>query len=237
MNSGYVKLHRKLLDNGIIKNPNLVQFWVYCLLRASHTERHVVIGLQEVQLNPGEFIFGRKAAAEALGQTEKVIRGLVGHSQKRGLIKATMRASKFTVYSIVNWSSYQAVEEDQGQQADQQQGQQRASKGPHTRMSKNVKSNFSLPLKGEDAGYVLPDWVPLDLFKDFKEMRQKKKKPLTARAIQLAIADLSVLRDSGEDIRRVMENAILHSYDTFYTLQDTRNRPGTQHREHGGLVL
>ncbi len=94
---------------------------------------------------------------------------------------------------------------------------------------------ITTPLPPMGERYVLPEWVPKDLFQDFKQMRQKKKKPLTDRATQLAIANLTTLRDSGEDIPAVIKQSILHSWDTFYTLKD--NRVGTQHREAGGLVL
>ncbi|MEW6429579.1 MAG: hypothetical protein AB1568_16280 [Thermodesulfobacteriota bacterium] len=164
---GYIKLHRKLLDNGIFKNPNLVQFWVYCLLKASHKEHTVMVGYQEVVLRPGEFLFGRKATAQELGQSEKVVRTSALIAAKIGLIRATQRASKYTVYSVVNWSTYQDVEQEQGQQVGHEQGQERASKGPQTRMIKNGEKyspgkSAGLELSVEELRGRYPDQALLD---------------------------------------------------------------------------
>jgi hypothetical protein len=57
------------------------------------------------------------------------------------MIRAIRRASKFTVYEVINWHLYQDSTVNEGQQEGhvdgQQKGQQRASKGPHLKNIKN----------------------------------------------------------------------------------------------------
>jgi len=56
------------------KNPKVLSFWVYCLLKASHKPLKAIVGYQQVSLQPGQFVFGRKKTAEETGLSEREIR-------------------------------------------------------------------------------------------------------------------------------------------------------------------
>ena len=104
--SGWIKLHRKLIDSPVFDNDKLLRVWVWCLLRASHKERTVLVGLQEVTLNPGEFIFGRDSAAQQLKLPPSTVYRLMKKLEDplgNLVIKAS---SKYSVISIVNWGNY-----------------------------------------------------------------------------------------------------------------------------------
>lgn len=106
MREGYIKLWRKSLDNGWLKNHDLWVFWSYCLLRANHTSVIVKIGFQEIPLQAGQFIFGRVQAAKDLAMSEWKIRNCLDFLKKAGnlTIKTT---NKFSIITIVNWDTYQ----------------------------------------------------------------------------------------------------------------------------------
>lgn len=70
--------------------------------------------------------------------------------------------------------------------------------------------------------FALPDWVPDDAWNDFEQMRVKRKKPLTDRARTIAVSKLDALRSDGHDVRAVIEQTVLHSWDTFYELRAAR---------------
>lgn len=131
MNRGYVRLWRKSLDAGWIKNYKLWAFWTYCLMKASYKEFDAIVGLQVVHLMPGQFIFGRKKAAEETGLTEREIRTILDFLRRAGnlTIKTT---NKFSIVSIINWAIYQSEEIEN----DQLNDQPLTSKGPHT----NIKA-------------------------------------------------------------------------------------------------
>ena len=69
MDRGWVKLWRKSLDSGIFRNPDLWFLWCWCLMKASRKHVALTIGQQLVDLKPGEFVTGRKKAAEELGMS------------------------------------------------------------------------------------------------------------------------------------------------------------------------
>jgi len=128
MNRGYVKLYRKSLDAGWIKNHKLWAFWTYCLIKASYKEYDAVVGLQVIHLMPGQFVFGRKKASSETGLTEREIRTLLAFLIKSEnlTIKTT---NKFSIITIVNWNIYQSNDIEN----DHQNDQQATSKRPHTR--------------------------------------------------------------------------------------------------------
>ena len=128
MNKGYVKLWRKALDSGMLKNHEVWVFWTYCLLKATHKPCKAIIGNQEVFLEPGQFVFGRRKAAEETNLSERQIRTCLDILKKweNVTIKTT---NKYSVITIVKWQIYQqSIYEN-----DHQNDQQPANKVPHTR--------------------------------------------------------------------------------------------------------
>jgi len=132
MNRGYVRLWRKSLEAGWIKNHKLWAFWTWCLLKASHKKFDAIVGLQRVNLLPGQFVFGLKKASEETGLTIREIRTILNFLKKSGnlTIKTT---NKFSVITIINWNSYQAEESEYNTQNDKQ----KANKGQHTKTIKH----------------------------------------------------------------------------------------------------
>ena len=127
MTSGWIQLHRQAMHNGWLQNHRLWAFWCYCLMKASHREHKMKVGFQEIVLKPGQFIFGRRQAAEDLNMTEWQIRACLDFLKKAGnlTIKTTNR---FSIITIVNWGIYQSYESENRQQIHQQT----ASKPPQT---------------------------------------------------------------------------------------------------------
>ena len=65
-------------------------------------------------------------------------------------------------------------------------------------------------------GWSLPDWVPAEPWGQFEEMRRRKKKPMTDAARKLAVTKLDTLRSAGHDVATMIDQSILHAWDTFY---------------------
>jgi hypothetical protein len=132
MNRGYIKLWRKSLDAGWLRDHKLWSFWSYCLLKATHKEYDFIVGLQKVHLEPGQFVFGLHKAARDLNMTVAQIRSRRDSLKKAGniTIKST---NKYSIITIVNWDSYQGVNEQDRKQA----RKPLASKSQHTRINKH----------------------------------------------------------------------------------------------------
>ena len=116
MHRGYIKLWRKTLDGGLIKNYKVFIFWVWCLLKTNHKKDFKqTAGYQEIFLQPGEFVFGLKSASDETGLTIQNIRTCLTFLKKSKnlTIKTT---NKFSIISIINWGTYQQEYEDDNNQ-------------------------------------------------------------------------------------------------------------------------
>ena len=141
--SGWVKLWRKSLDSGMLKNPELWTFWCWCLMKATHKPTKQMIGWQMVELDEGEFVFGRKAAAKELETSERKIRTCL--KKLKNLQNLTIKATnKFSIITINNWHTYQQPEIKSDQQNDQHVTSRRPA-GDHKQECKNIKNKNSLP--------------------------------------------------------------------------------------------
>jgi hypothetical protein len=169
MDRGYIKLWRKSLDSGLMQNPNLLVFWIWCLMKASHKRHKQMVGMQIVELQPGQLIFGRKAASKDLGISEMTIRTCL--KKLKNLKNLTIKSTnKYSIISIVNWNTYQQA----NCITDQQNNQQVTSKQPasnHKQECKNVRKDKKPSSKSNFEG---------DAHESYKT---KKKRNLTDKRL------------------------------------------------------
>ena len=101
-NSTWIKLYRKLLQSPIFDNEKALKIWIWCLLKATHTERNQVVGQQNVILQNGQFIFGRKKASEELKMTENMVYRYMKLLEELSMLNIKSN-NKFSVVSIEKW--------------------------------------------------------------------------------------------------------------------------------------
>jgi len=135
---GWVKLWRKSLDSGLLQNPELWTFWCWCLMKATHRHHKQIVGWQTVELKPGQFVFGRKKAAQDLCLTERKIRTCLKKLENLGNL-TIYATNKYSVISIVNWESYQQNDQPSDQQNDQHVTSRRPA-SDHKQECKNGKN-------------------------------------------------------------------------------------------------
>jgi len=114
--AGWIKLHRKILDNPIFQKAELFQLFTYCLLRANHGEKKIIWNGKEELLEKGCFITGRKVIAEDLKQTESSIYRRLKVLQDLQMI--TLKSNnRFSVINVLNYCIYQGEDLETEQQA------------------------------------------------------------------------------------------------------------------------
>jgi hypothetical protein len=134
--TGYIKLYRSAIEKGWLTNPVLWTFWCYCMLKASHKRITQFVGKQQITLQPGQFVFGRKKAAKELKRSEREIRTCCEVLKK--LQNVTIKTTnKFSIITVVNWNTYQGFNDTN----DQQNDQQHANNMPQTRSKELKKTN------------------------------------------------------------------------------------------------
>lgn len=234
MNRGYVRLWRKSLDAGWIKNHKLWAFWSYCLMKASYKEFDAIVGLQIVHLMPGQFVFGLRVASKETGLTIREIRTILDFLRKAGnlTIKTT---NKFSIISIINWTIYQSVESAN----DTPNDKPLANKGQHTRSkalkNKKTPADFSqissLEERYSDSNLIhqcfeviastrkknrISDSVKLNILKQWNNYPADQVIAAIKTYIEKGYADqgkkeaylLGIIRNNGNGQHRESESAI-----------------------------
>ena len=99
---GYIKLHRKILDNGVFADAELLKVFVWCILKANTTP-NVVYGRK---VDVGQFITGRITASEELYLKPSTIYKRLQKLKSQGYIDISS-TTKNSLITVVNYKSYQ----------------------------------------------------------------------------------------------------------------------------------
>lgn len=129
METGWIKIHRKLRKKSYYNKSHYVHLWVELLLLASHGDTEFMWNGKTQKLNKGQFVTGRKQLSESTGIPETSVERLLTFYEKDRQI-GQQKNNKFRLITILNWESYQ----QNGQQADNK----RTTDG-HIQECKNVK--------------------------------------------------------------------------------------------------
>lgn len=139
MHRGYIKLWRKSIDSRIFKNEKLWKVWTWCLLKASHKRQWVTMNSGkieiEIEISPGQFVFGRESAAKELRMPQSSVRNRMEKLKKTQNL-AIKPDRQYSIISIMNWESYQCEEN----KVDSNVDSQRTAKGQPKDTYKNDKN-------------------------------------------------------------------------------------------------
>ncbi len=79
----------------------------------------------------------------------------------------------------------------------------------------------------------LPDWLPSKAWNGFVTARKEAKKPMTARAVELAIKQLDDLRSQGHHPAAVLDQSVMRGWSGLFPIKNQNNRPA---RPNGSAV-
>tara|TARA_Y100000401_G_C8322595_1_gene226317 strand:- start:511 stop:1098 length:588 start_codon:yes stop_codon:yes gene_type:complete len=99
---GYIKLHRKILDNGVFADAELLKVFVWCILKANTTP-NIVYGRK---VDVGQFITGRVSAAEELRLKPSTVYKRMQVLKKQGYIDINSN-TKNSLITVSKYKSYQ----------------------------------------------------------------------------------------------------------------------------------
>ena len=246
--NGWIKLYRKIMENPIVaKDADHLAIWVYLLLNATHDAYPALFKGKKIQLQPGQLLTGRKAISERLAISESKVQRVLDDFKSEHQIEQ-QTSNKNRLISIVNWDFYQGSE----QQNELQMNDKRTTSEQQVNTNKNVKNDKNVknernnipPIspkggKAKTETVYYPDDEKLNqAFADFVEMRKKIKKPMTERAITLAMNKMKKLSaipfsDSMDNdlAIQILEQSTMNCWQDLYPLKDNSNK-----RSSGGGV-
>lgn len=133
---GWIKLHRKLLENPVAcKDADHLAIWIYLLLNATHRDMDAIFQGKRITLSPGQLITGRKSISQQLGVSEsKTKRVLLALESDHQIDR--QRSNKNSLISILNWDKYQ----EGGRQNGRQMTNKWTASDQQVTTNKNVKN-------------------------------------------------------------------------------------------------
>jgi hypothetical protein len=133
---GWIKLHRKMLDNPVVwKDSDHLAVWIYLLLNATHKDMDVLFKNKRITLKPGQLITGRKSIAKKLDISESKVHRVLKMLEIEQQIEQ-QTSNKNRLIAIVGWNEYQSCE----QQIEQQVNNNRTTSEQQVNTNKNVKN-------------------------------------------------------------------------------------------------
>lgn len=218
MDNGYVKLYRSLNSWEWKNNPNMVALFIHFLLNANYQEskwRNLVI-------KEGQFVSSVSKLAIATGLTQRQIRTCLRNLQTTGelTIKTT---NKYSLFTLNHWELYQgssAIRDNQNVTLDAVT----MTTNKEVKKKRSNKENNNYVIIKEKDNFELPDGISKDDWLAFQEMRKKIKKPMTLRAKKMLIDKLlAINQEYGDNPSEVLQQSILHSYQSVYPLKKENN--------------
>ena len=123
MKKGWIKIHRKILNNPLVKfskNYSYAEAWLYLLLRAAYTDQKVLIGSEIYNLKTGEIITSQKKLCKQFGWGNSRLRTFLKLYEKDNMIKIKTN-SKLTHLTIINYRTNQVEQTATKSQTNQKQ--------------------------------------------------------------------------------------------------------------------
>jgi hypothetical protein len=134
MSNGWIKLHRKTLDNPIVmKDTDHFAVWMWLLLNATHSDHDTIYEGERLTLKAGQFITGRKIISKELKINESKIQRILKTFEIEQQIEQQTNP-RCRLISILRWSDYQLDE----QQSEQQLNNKRTLNNKAKKINNNI---------------------------------------------------------------------------------------------------
>lgn len=180
MSRGWISLHRKMMDNPIYSDSDLLKLWIHCLLKCTHADYQQMVGNTLVELEPGQFVTGRISLADEFnkGVTPKnkvseitLWRKLkILEKMKMLNIKTT---NKYSVVTVINWHEYQDSEQQMNNKRTSNEQQMNTNNNSNNSNNNNKKDSSRKRVYDEASdSYILAKFMCDRITKnnpDFKE--------------------------------------------------------------------
>lgn len=200
-NLGWIKLHRKLLDDPIIDSCELFHLFIYCLLKANHKDNKFFWGGKVLEIKRGQLVTGRKSLAKQLKINENTLYYRLKTLEKLKYINLKSN-NEYTILTIVNYDTYQDSDTEVQQASNKVSTsvQQAFNTNKNDKNVKNEKNN-----KGADIFPVHFSGNFIKAWNKWLDYREEIKKPLK-NATRKSQMDFLKTYNEAEAIAIIMQS-------------------------------
>lgn len=227
----YIKLYRSVLEWEWYSDINTSRLFLHMLLKVNWKEGK----FQGTTVPRGSFVSSVKKLSEETELTEREIRTAISHLKSTGEV-TSKSTNKFTVFTVVNYELYQSndMQNDNQVTNERQTNDKRKTtieERKKERREEGKKEKKEIPYgtkKKEPPAYYPNDEKLNQAFADYVQMRKLIKKPMTDRAVSLAMSKLQKLAvlpfsetmDNGLAIQ-ILEQSVMNSWQGLFPLKET----------------
>lgn len=113
---GWIKVHRKLLDNPIItKDSDYLSVWIYLLLNATHKEYDTLFKGKRITLQKGQLLTGTISISQKLKINKDKVQRILKSFENDKQIEQ-QRSNRNRLITMVNWNEYQEFDKQNDKQ-------------------------------------------------------------------------------------------------------------------------
>lgn len=160
VSNGFVKIHRKLLDNPISDKPNYLAVWLFLILEANHKDACIIFDNQKMTIKRGQCLTSiRKISKKfklSLGSVHNILKYLI--SERMIERSGNNRCSLVT---IINYDLYQEVERKTEQSVNSSRTVRetnKKNKNEKNEKKRESKLDYLLNLLDEDYEYFTKEF-------------------------------------------------------------------------------
>ena len=233
MQEGWILLHRKLQECEIWANSqpfDMRSAWVDLLLLANHKDAEIIFDYKPMTVKRGQYLTSvRKLSARwswSKDRTLKYLRLL----ESLGMIHRDSTNQR----TLITIDKYDVYQNEQDTDKDTKRTRVRTRNGHESDTSKDTGSPQTINDNNEnndnndkkDNPYNPLKYFPNDekldqAFIDYVNMRKKIKKPMTDKAIELAIKKINELSNGDNDKAiAILNQSIMNSWQGLFPLKN-----------------
>ena len=180
-----------------------------------------------------EFRGSRQYMADWTNSSVRSVQNVVNSLVNKGMIEKNNHINK---YGSLETSGYKAINvpklsSEKSSSPLEKKVHEGSEKSSHNNIDNNISNNIvdikEKNIKKESVQSVIAEYTEnkdlQDALHGFVEMRNKARKPLTARAMKLSLNELTELALDDVTKIAIVNQSIVHSWLTFYKLQNNNN--------------
>ena len=215
MADAFIKLYRNMLDWEWYDDVNTKMLFLHILLRANWKAG----SWHGIKYEAGEFITSLQTLADEVHLSVHQVRTALDHLKATGEV-ASRCQGKIRIITVNNWCKYQVGGKVSGKIV----ARWRQGSGNVAATDKEYKEKEEGEELKEYKYY--PNDETLDrAFADYVDMRKKIKKPMTDKAIDLAIKKLDELSCGDNDIAvKIINQSIMNSWQGLFPLKEDQRQ-------------
>lgn len=218
LESGYIKLHRKMTQWEWYTDTNTTMLFIHLLLTVNYEDKK----WQGKVIKRGQRVCSYSVLSKELKLSVRSIRTSLNKLKMTGEVTSET-TSKYSLISIVNYDLYQDERQAKGQSGDKQPTSKRQATDNNERKIKKDK---------KDKEYiniyigVSENEKLVEALAEFEKMRDKIKKPMTERARQIFINKLNSLAKTDDEKIELLNTAILNNWLSVYPPKGEKKNDG-----------